>query len=339
MKIAFVLVFISASFPAGSATASDVDDFRREYGEAVAALRDHYRHSRAAGTLNETHRLPGELKSSREIVRKIHYVCQGDSEKMTDSTVKYEVQGKPQEILASEVVFIGTPGRRLAIKQPQPGNSYSLAEVASPGTGSIAESEPERLRKRFFEPAISLPGFHLPRLLGSPESSIDRVTRESRDGKTLVRVNYTIRPTDKNRPIQRGWALLQPDAGWSLQEFEAKTDGNAPVTYRGSVTYKPGVGQVPTPVLCKSDILYATGGTQSSVFSYEFFERATTPQSEFTLDAYGLGDADAPPSRRPLLFCGAIMSKALPNEQEGAPQINGGGLLGSPAKGLRPGSR
>ncbi len=301
MKVRWLLLIllIPSGFPRAAAAerdpASEIDDFLKSYREARARLLSQYESCRAAGVMTDTLTDRGASSPRRLVVQEYEYAVTGANERLATKQGKATLGGEDQSSSYPEGIILRRGTQLYALKGSTEGGDYSL--VFRGGDLSAGVRDLDKNRGRFFRPTCDAPGFNLPVFLDKPELSIQSVKPETRNGEALVRVDYTVTLKVPKAPIQRAWCLLKPDSDWSLREFETVYEGGTtPYSYSGVVNYAPGSDPVPKFKSVQQK-LTLPGSVQVTDFTYDRFDFADSPASEFSLARYGLGEVEAPPSR------------------------------------------
>jgi hypothetical protein len=312
MKVRWLSIILVIHSVAVRAPASEVDEFLKSYREARARLLSRYERCRASGVMTDTLTDVGASSPRRRMVQEYEYVRMGDDEKIIFKIREATIGGEDKLKDYSAGTLIRRGSRVYAVKGSTEEGNYSLAYRG--GTDDpISVRELDRYRRRFFRPTCDAPGFNLPVYLDKPELSVKSVKPVTRDGESLVRVDYTVRLSDPKLPLQRAWCLLRPDWDWSLREFETTYGSASPFSYSGVVSYEPGSGPAPKPKAIQLKYTLP-GSVQVTDFPYDRFDFVESPAKDFSLAPYGLGEVESPPSRpknRLLLWFGGIALVAL----------------------------
>jgi hypothetical protein len=138
-------------------------------------------------------------------------------------------------------------------------------------------------------------GFARDEVFPNPPFVIRRVTSLSKDGVALARVEFEFKRTDaeiaknKGRRITSGWFVARPDENWVIQEYQASTPSssdflNIKVDFEGKEDGFP---------LPKRITRYTAVGRYEVIL--DSIQHRPTPESEFTLAAFGLPEIDRTP--------------------------------------------
>jgi hypothetical protein len=144
-------------------------------------------------------------------------------------------------------------------------------------------------------------GANLPELLAHPQFKPTRATAVSRDGRTLVKIDFTFgQPTSKKPAVlQGGWWLLDPDFMWVQRESNLQVlwrlgPGKEPGKLLITTTFDYQEHAAPFPILKRrvehrKDVKPGPGESEVLEWTYTFdLEEADVPEREFTLSAFGI---------------------------------------------------
>ncbi len=125
-------------------------------------------------------------------------------------------------------------------------------------------------------------------LLKEPGFVIRKVLPLEREGKTLLRVEYSYKPRPDENPrlaIPSGWVLLDPDNHWCIEESEREV-------WYGKIagTYSYGERVNGFPVLRRYSLTLSDrqGSVTEITCEFERIAHRIIPEHEFTLAAFGL---------------------------------------------------
>jgi hypothetical protein len=139
-----------------------------------------------------------------------------------------------------------------------------------------------------------------------PGFRVDRIgdLQEGSDRSRRLKIEFSIPKPDKlkagSRPITSGWLVVSPDDGWLLHEYGSVTENQTKKIYTGigHVTYdKPGSA---VPVRSQYRVYRGVFDSDPTVsdpsfapilgedFEFTSFQFAGSPESDFTLSAFGL---------------------------------------------------
>jgi len=189
---------------------------------------------------------------------------------------------KPEQFF--EVKIFDRPGK------------YGLNVIGPHNPGQKSELNFSRNKNKYFTPAMLCEGYRLSSFLDSANLEIEEIAAQFEGEHELIRVRYRITPNNNSRSRVPGSCVLQPDLGWALREFESSPLAGDTPTYSGKVTYKAGSTEaIPDLLTWKS--VAKSGFTQLATFQYKTYSHDPTPESEFTLRGFGLGDAVSEPQQ------------------------------------------
>jgi len=135
----------------------------------------------------------------------------------------------------------------------------------------------------------------LPKVFQSPGFKLVSVTPELLNGKELARLTFTCSPEGNNR-LRGGWVDLDPSTYWVIRRGEVDIDfGNKEKhTAKWIAAYDYKEGSNGHPIMTRSMLKGKTWeggrivGEDEYLANDDLKERASIPESEFTLGAYGL---------------------------------------------------
>ncbi len=165
----------------------------------------------------------------------------------------------------------------------------------------------ETLRPRVLD-AHYQPGglIDFPAYVMDPRFEVKQVVRTTDPGGTAIKFFFRYFPSQPKEPNIEGWVRLEGESDWVIRDYELE------VTFRGvdqekksvelvskrsgSILYKPKDGlSVPSEIKYREE--RSTGTVEDSTFQIENFALGPTPEEEFTLAAFGLGDFARPTAR------------------------------------------
>jgi hypothetical protein len=131
-----------------------------------------------------------------------------------------------------------------------------------------------------------------PRMCASRGFTAKGVVALGGEGDQLVKVTFEYRPHEEERNFVRGgWVILDPRRYWSIVEYEVRLQypAGGVATTRCKNFYADGLGDMVVPLRAEID-QNSLGGSRGFSERIEFvrYERRTVPESEFTLEAYGI---------------------------------------------------
>lgn len=197
--------------------------------------------------------------------------------------------------LGAERVFVTDGGKDFTVERDSPSQGYRLIrkndDVASyiNSYKQYHHSAAVSMGERTLAGWMDLPGFRV------RETS----WRASEGEENLLQVDLSLEQ-DKPRATTTGWMLLDPRRDWAIRKYELDVviPGSSVGVYRhrftGEVRYPASGGAFPEEVVTES---------HDSNHEYEDYQVTVhidqisldpPPERDFTLTAFGLGDADRP---------------------------------------------
>lgn len=148
----------------------------------------------------------------------------------------------------------------------------------------------------------------LPKLFRSRGFRCLAVEPEQINGAELVRLTFTFAPEGRNR-LKGGWLVLDPPHYWVVRRGEVEMDlgekleGVAKWIVQSDYKEGSNLHPIPTRRVYKGKVWekgHLISEQEFLINSYDYRERASIPESEFTLSAYGLPEPHwARPKTRP----------------------------------------
>ena len=195
---------------------------------------------------------------------------------------------------AGELSIVAAPGDMLfSVSQRSPGVGYKIDAY---GARSEQALVPTRfLLLRYEDIVLKCPThvgmFDVQELITDPLCQINELAPDDRQGEKLVRVGFSLRPSSETRGFQGSFSL-SASRKMAVKSYEyAATDDHATV-FKGKVEYPE---EDATSAIPRSMEHHATAGrapTTDILCQFSSFESATSPEAQFTLGAFGLGDFD-----------------------------------------------
>ena len=166
--------------------------------------------------------------------------------------------------------------------------------------------------------------FFLPELIKDENFLLNGVRLFASQGEQLVRLDFDYHPTTiENNPERGGWALLDPGRYWIVREFELQAewpdqykDGKPTFISKGTIWKKfefevnEAGFPVPTRIVRRQRGLGPIGPADlQSTTEHKWRQRASVPETEFTLTAFGLPEPKS--NRHSILYLWLAGSGAL----------------------------
>ena len=130
-----------------------------------------------------------------------------------------------------------------------------------------------------------------------PDFAVKALTPSRVDGVDLLRVDFELRYTEeelaklpKNVATRSGWFVTRPDDGWVIQECLISTINHQDVTYT-----RVEFGDKQNGVLLPKKI-FSCAPFRRQQIEFDSLRHGPTPESEFTLAAFGLPSIDKTPT-------------------------------------------
>jgi len=262
--------------PAAGDQASPKERFMREYPAALKRLGNSYLHFRGVGT--ETVARQSKSKDWTTSAASFNFNVDGDNIKISReyNDGRYIVQSA-----SAKYAF-----RAEARKQ---GDPLVLNRLQERENSRLASSIEQFRRDYLFAPfSIREP---ISDFLWDPKvTTIERVALVARDGRDLIRVDYTRIIKFEGKPTKmKCWLLVAPDEGWALVE-QGRMDERGFHKSHTKIEYGSPVDGIPTPKRVTMD-----GPFLEFKCEFDQYVFARTNDDEFGLSSVGLPETVPPP--------------------------------------------
>lgn len=224
---ALVLVVLSVARSERAIGGDLPNDFSQAYAPAVARLRDFYTHVTVTGRLRRE--LPQTKKS---VDQTFVYRAAGVQVRLNVTTVKSN--GMKAKAGASDL-FMATRDGSLTTNRNPGSEVFDDAKQLNYGdTKTRIDSTCLLTYPYTFGSHTTIYDY-----LRQPTVTVLSVKKIKRDEELFVKVNFNDVTGRQDRSTQwSSWFLLSPAEGWAVREFSRSSgQGDAAVTYRGSLTY------------------------------------------------------------------------------------------------------
>ncbi len=273
---------------------TNIQNFLHEYNLNLKIIENSYEDLYADGTLvTETFSssVPGVVKRGES---SLEYWRSGKYTKLVRTGLNDNLN-----IPLSELVYVDEPRRLFIVERDVPAQAYRLNHLGDRKLDSI--NRMNSYINRYIKSSNYIVGAPVAELINSPGFSVRKLASSmtAEGGGIRVDFDYTPPPAGQSKSpwttALSGWWIVDPAHGWVLREYRISKYGS-PVSWYGRIEYSNELGETKL-----SKVYLDDGSTDSYGFKYEFtcksFLRKQTPDKEFTLAAYGLGDAELPPGR------------------------------------------
>ncbi|MBX6315338.1 MAG: hypothetical protein IRY99_20860, partial [Isosphaeraceae bacterium] len=140
-------------------------------------------------------------------------------------------------------------------------------------------------------------------ITAEPSFSIKSASKVNLDKKEMIKLEFSVKPSDPHMTLRGGWMIFSPADGWAIRRYELseeiyslKTKSNRirEKAVYGDIQYDYQNGKLPLPKR-----VYQRSGSDISIFEPTVFEVGPVPEREFTLASVGLPELEQPagPSR------------------------------------------
>lgn len=259
--------------------------FLQEYEQELLALKDCYRHFRAAVRV-QTIRGPEESLELEEL----------HAYEVSGAAVMMRITNLTEKGDAARV-RVAAPDLSFRLRRDSMGQKYAVSNIDNYNSAlsgirlqGLALTAPYGFYETTFQEYLADPGV-----------SITSLSTETKNGAPIATVAWTEAFRGINRTgrvhfdVQHHWALL----GYEIVSQESK-DPRVASRMKGIVDYQPGaeVGRCPIVTHAKywTETLSENGSPvllKAEVFDFESFAFADIPLHDFTLSAFGLRDPNS----------------------------------------------
>jgi hypothetical protein len=254
---------------------------------------------------------PGEATPSRTVIFAISYAVNGAHEKL----VQIHKGGLTKTPTGFERVFVTDHKNDFTLQRDSEDQSYRLI-----GRNDDVRSFIDSKKMLFVDAPYSIGGILLPNIMKSPNFSVRKLSWQTHDGQSLLRVDINYTSGKPNVYTMSGWMLVDPQRNWGLREYNAQlaypSYPGVRVIYSGTVRYRENDSTLPEEVTFSSTDTSGKSPEGRDLFRLKSFSFDPLPEEGFSLAAFGLGDVDRP-SRRSRhgitawAFCIALFSIVL----------------------------
>ncbi len=281
----------------GHAAPPDPDPVRflEEYRLAIRELEKLTRAFAVEGEVTIEYAL--RTDSTKKVTRLITYAARDRDEIWT--TVTTAGLKHPDE---RKVAVLIQPKRAVVMKQVTPRKGYSIVNLLKNPSdlGGYWSDD----KATYVTPALTVGQYSLVHPVASGRFRVRSVHRVDREGRPLLRVDFACPPDAKGGNLLdaigiEGWMTVDPALGHAVCEHDVR------LTYPGKsyfdhqskdkVTYWDQTDAIPIPK--EVDISLTEPFAKTYHFVATKASSVPLPPSEFTLDAFGLGDFDAIPGQ------------------------------------------
>jgi hypothetical protein len=225
---AAALGFFLLAFSKDASAGELPNDFSKAYAPAVDRLRDFYTHVTVTGSLKRE--LPQAKKSLEQT---FIYRAAGTQVRLNVTTVANK--GMKAKVGGSDLFMATRDGSLTTVRNP----GSEVFDDAKQLNYGDTKSRIDDTCLLTFPYACVGQGTVLEYLRQSTVKVLS-VKKIKRDDESLVKVNFHETTGRQDRSTQwSSWVLLSPAEGWAVREFSRTSgQGDAAVTYRGSVEYE-----------------------------------------------------------------------------------------------------
>lgn len=285
------IVLVAVGQPPAPSVDMQPDSFLPVYRQALRVLANSNKPIRLEGTLREVRERSGTPEKLRDFTIRLEYLRQGELEKLRQ---KFE---KPEGI--ERIFVVAHPS--FTLYKPLGSTAYALD-----GFNKLDQQSLSLLKKRRDDVASAsrtAGSIELLPLVEEKGFRPSRLTRVDADGESLIRMDFSYRPSDAKLSHVDGWLVLDPTLGWAIRSYKVSSKPNPTsppsVVSSGNARYQKTeegailpqelhmetVFMMDTPVTERYDF-YATRGSSQPI-----------PTAEFDLSHYGLADVNRPIKR------------------------------------------
>jgi hypothetical protein len=252
------------------------------FADALRRCEEAYSTISAEGALtSESNR--GKADAATRVTRYVFRI-KPDHEKYEMTFDQAEAKGKLYRRVACM-----NPRYSFMLDQPMEDAPYQLADFTEGVNLNISGAV--ETNTRFLKYTYDYIGTPTSALLEDPSFALKRIAEEVKDGKKLVRIEFSVKPDRETNYLQSASILASPDESWAIYEFAATLGGVFEgITNVLTIQYGGVKDGVPIPKIIEDR------RDENVVYRFQFDRlRLEAPgDDEFLLSHYGL---DEPPPR------------------------------------------
>ncbi len=199
-------------------------------------------------------------------------------------------------------VMVNDGNRFFRVHRASPGDLYALGEITENGDAIRTPRPTPRLLRE--APNCPWSYSEFPSYVSSQDFKIKEITRTSDAARPEFKLVFSYQPADASKLRMEGWLQLDPGARYVLTAYDIQVitrppgRGDVVVQQSGTTRYTSQNG-VPVPAHAsyrREERSKLGTGIEEAEFELDRFTLETTPDEEFTLAAFGLGDFESPPT-------------------------------------------
>ncbi len=293
-----IMFFFSLCSTTKMSRADDVlntQDFLQKYALGLKAQEERYESIYVNGTVDQELVYPVRFsRTSHRSEYSLRYYKSGGRIKLI-RTYLSDNQNSP----LSELVYVDEPHRLFIAERTDGARGYRLNHLGGRKGDSL-----KRLNfyvNKFIKAPYTLYGNPISTFISLPGFSVKKLTTLNNVDGGGVRIDFDYRalpppPPGSPWPVAlSGWWIVDPNHGWILRQYWVVELGDEDA-WTGRVEYSIEDGEAKLSKVSLND-----GTGKHTAYKFEFACKnllfKSTPKKEFTLAAYGLGDAELPPGR------------------------------------------
>lgn len=269
-------------------------EFREKYRQALIQLQSLYSDAQIEGIEITTSWRPDstEAKARPPGSTEFTYVSCANQQKM-----RYR-RATPEYF---DRWFINDGNRQFTVRSPKPNAPYYLEAAVD----SIKpKSDFWRFKYTVKNAAFCIGNLDFSQYVTSPEFKILETSEVGNAGESLVRLTFEYLPSEKTKPQIKGFIVLNSSRMMVVQSYEfsihpSQQGAGKPVSTdyqcRGSIRYREG-SEPPIPLQVDFYMIKQVA-TFHSRYYISKFKIVSSPQEDFTLASFGLGDFQRPSAR------------------------------------------
>lgn len=264
---------------------ADDGEWRRvaeEAPKAVASLRAAYSQLHGSASRSES-RVTGEDKKVIQTQSRLKFYLSGQSTRVDSTKISGAADAGPWERATCV-----TPQTSFRVDRATKGAAPAIDRLA----GGLDEAMLRTLGVFRDETVDMVSG--VARMLDDqkrPGFKAEGIEPEIRDGRSMLRIRYSMPIPPKNKVRRQHSILVSPDEGWILYEREHQS---GPYSRKVEVVYGPPVGTTPRP----SRVIHTDPFGSKTIYEFNDLVFGTPPTEVFTLAGAGVPGVDRPAADR-----------------------------------------
>ena len=256
---------------------------KAEYPAALNRLESSFRTVRGSGKSRVVIPLP--KAAERTIVADFSFAFQGTSRRV----VRWFTDTSPERTGSRGEAYCINPTYSFSLSRDDPDKPYLLNGFETSGKDSVDETL-MALAGDYIDMPFMVDGVAISRLMAAPGFRFSRASPVSEGGLELIKVEFDCPNPDRGvRPkpwVYAGSLILAPSETWSLRSAEYYFHPSLKRMFKSTIDYQKTTGGVPLP----KKVAVVEPSNLTRTWEFDELSLASTPESEFTMTAFGLPD-------------------------------------------------